>query len=214
MLESRQIEAYSNAARPFYSYELAYHNWDHALAVMRDVDVLAERVASRGTVLARGALQVAAAWHDAGFHEDHQMYGFETKEHYSAFLLEQHLAGTEVSDGEKEQMRLAILGTIHGSTRESLNTLALHRADVANIGGPYQSFVRSSLLLWEEHDERDHTISSFSDYIEGAAKYIAFIAEEARVELPRLGEPVGTPESYDTIALDNLRRISAAKPRI
>lgn len=207
MIDSHQAETYSRAAQAHYSDTLAYHNWTHAEAVMRDVDILVERAATRGIVLARSALQVAAAWHDAGFHEDHKAKGFVTKEHYSAHLLETYITDKPVDYATRMLMSEAILGTIHGFERESLDALALHRADVANIGGEYEAFFNISVALWRENTHLTGIQTSWEEFVQNSESYIRMIANEARVELPRLGESIGESDSYDIQALINAQRL-------
>lgn len=207
MIDSRQVEVYSKAAQAHYSDTLAYHNWSHAEAVMRDVDLLVDRAAQRGIILARGALHIAAAWHDAGFHEDHVEKGFATKEHYSAHLLEEYIADKPVDFAMRFLMTEAILGTIHGFERHTLDTLALHRADVANIGGPYDEFYKISTALWRENIQFIGTDISWDDFIHNSEGYIRAMAKEATIELPRLGEPIGKSDSYDTQALRNAEQL-------
>ena len=207
MIDSQQVETYSRAAKAHYSDTLAYHNWSHAEAVMRDVNVLVDRAGERGIILARNALVIATAWHDAGFHEDHIQKGFVTKEHYSAHLLEEYIADKPVDYATRFLMCEAILGTIHGFERETLNTLVLHRADVANIGGPYDEFYKISVALWQENMRLTGKEISWTDFIHSSEGYIRMIAKEAQVELPRLGEPIGEDGSYDIQALINAQRL-------
>lgn len=207
MIDSHQVETYSRAAQAHYSDTLAYHNWSHAEAVMRDVDILVERASKRGITLAREALQIAAAWHDAGFHEDHTSKGFVTKEHYSAYLLEEYIADKPVDYATRFLMSEAILGTIHGFDRDTLNTLVLHRADVANIGGPYDEFYKISISLWQENIHLTGNDISWNDFIQSSEGYIRMIAKEAQVELPRLGESIGIGGSYDIQALLNAQHL-------
>lgn len=203
MLDPNKIDEYSLAARDYYSDRLPYHNWSHAAAVMEKVDELSERVGRRTRRLARGALHVAAAWHDAGFHEDHTRKGYETKEHYSAALAERYLKAQKVDEACRKIVRVAILGTIHGVERTNINALILHRADVANIGDTYENFLEANVKLWHEHGIMNGVPVSWTDHQQSSVRFVDFSAHEAEQELPRLGEPVGLLGSYDTNARRN-----------
>lgn len=202
-MSPEQSQEFIQAAEPHYTYDLAYHNWDHAQAVMRDVSDLIDRAGRRGIVLSKQALIVAAAWHDAGFHEDHIALGFPTKEHYSAFLLDEYLKDKDVSDQEKQFMRDAILGTIHNSPRETLDTLALHRADVANIGGEYNGFLVINKAIWKENQYLRGETIPFHEHAQSTRAFVRSIIDEAIRELPRLGEPIQQLGSFDVRAEEN-----------
>lgn len=203
MIDASKIEEFSLAAQHYYSDRLPYHNWSHAVAVMEEVDKLSERLSRRTRRLARGALHIAAAWHDAGFHEDHTKLGFETKEHYSAALAEHYLKAQGADDSTRKVVRVAILGTIHSAERPSINAVILHRADVANIGDTYKNFLAANIKLWHEHSLLNGTPVSWADHQRSSARFVEFSAQESLRELPRLGEPIGQPDSYDTNARRN-----------
>lgn len=207
MIQLEDVGKFVEAAQSHYTYDLEYHNWGHAKAVMEGVDELVERAAHRDIKLARNALQVAAAWHDAGFHEDHTRFGFPTKEHYSAFLLNEYLADKPVSDEDKQLMNDAILGTIHNATRASLDTLALHRADIANIGGPYPLFLKNNIALWKEQAYFTGTLPVWSKSVASLRGFVEGLIKEAEIEMPRLGEPIGENDSFDVQALQNVERL-------
>ena len=63
------------SAKEYYSPELPYHNWQHALDVMKAGQELLDRVSGRGMVADKAVIAIAAAWHDAGYHEDHTALG-------------------------------------------------------------------------------------------------------------------------------------------
>ena len=173
---------------------------------MQQVDILSKRVQLRQLNVARGALHIAAAWHDAGFHRDHAELGFEAKEHYSVSLAEAYLAKHSVDKRTRGIVKVAILGTIHGSQRPDLNAVVLHRADIANIGGNYPGFLSSNIKLWHEARIFNPELS-WDDWRESSISFAAFAAREARDELPRIGEPVSAPGAYDLNALRNGERL-------
>lgn len=199
MLNPKQVEELIQAAKPHYSRNLSYHNWHHVEVVMNSVTELIEKASRHGISLKKDVLLVAAAWHDAGFSEDHRKRGFPTKEHYSASLLEKYLEDKQVSKEDKDLMLAAILGTIHNAPRENLDILVLHRADISNIGESYSIFLKNNVSLWKEFEQLNSVAIPWDEYIQASVAYIE--------ELPRLGEPTHTRSSFDTRAKDNVAKL-------
>jgi len=194
-------------AKDHYSAALPYHNWQHALDVMKGAQELIERLSQKGIVVDRPVIMVAAAWHDAGYHEDYKKRGYKTKEHFSAALAADFLEQASVSHEIIKKVQIAILGTIHYAKREELEALVLHRADIANIGSDYKAFRHNNSLLYKEvalHGKQP----AWPDWMQGTADLIDKLVAEAKQELPRLGETLSGPESFITNATRNARRLS------
>ena len=178
-LTDEQVLEYSAQAEKHYRPDFAYHNWNHALEVAHGTEVISNKLETRGLTVARGALAVAAAWHDAGYHEDHKTKGFETKELYSAALLDEFLEDKPVGELEKAIMRTAIIATWAG--HKELRTpyeLIMHRSDTANIGGPTDEFLQNSLKLHDETEFITDKPLSWQKYVDGAAGFIKMTADE------------------------------------
>jgi len=174
-----QVAEYSADAQKHYRSDYPYHNWNHALDVASGTEIISDKLRTHGLTIASGALAVAAAWHDAGYHEDHTAKGFETKEQYSAYLLDEYLEGKSVSDTERLLMRNAIIATWakHPELRTPYE-LIMHRADIANIGGPSDEFILNSIHLWEEYRMTGDASLSWEEYVKGAGGFIMFTATE------------------------------------
>ncbi len=210
MIQSAEVKSLVRAAEQHYSYELPYHNWDHAQTVMEEVEKVAERAEMRGVLLSRQALQVAAAWHDAGYHEDHTLHNASIKEDYSIQLFNDHLASEQydLSPNDAMTVKAAIRGTIHQWPYRKKHGLALHLADVANLGGPYEAFVANTKLLYQEATLLNNTPLTWSQYAHGVPSFARSIAHEMTRELPKLREEVGTADSFDTRAYANAFTLS------
>lgn len=199
------------AAQEHYTAALPYHNWEHAQMVMEDVRMLSTRLAKRNIPVDESPLLIAAAWHDAGFHEDHLSLGFETKEHYSAWLFKEYAHTARIGRECVSIVEKAILGTIHGASRDDVNTLVLHRSDVQNIGGPTDAFLRASVKLWREQTLVQGPVS-WDDFKASSRGYIRAMVTEAREELPRIGESIGQMGDYDIQAVVNANNLSTITP--
>lgn len=209
--ELQETEEWQNLALPaqeHYTYELPYHNWGHAMSVAEAVVALGNRCIARGMHLNIGLLAVAAAWHDADYMADHMKLHHPTKESLSAYAAETFLRSQGAAEDYALQVGRAILGTTHGVSRRGLHALVLHRADIATIGGPYETFASNSCKLLQERRLAEPKLS-FAKFVEGNRLFIGLlIAESVEKELPQLGEPVDSPGSFPVEALANITRMT------
>jgi hypothetical protein len=192
-------------ARGHYSDELPYHNWRHPLAVAKEVVALANRCGERGLHLDTGQLAVAAAWHDAEHHRDPRAAHHVSKESHSADLAREYLLASGQTENYANEIAKAIIGTTHG-VRRGLNAIALHRADIANIGGPYGDFAICSYRLLLERRVNDPELT-FDKYVAKSGEVIKELADESLAELATLGEPTSGTDSWPEQALANLKRL-------
>jgi len=179
-ITAEQAEEYVDAASQRYTSSLPYHNWDHARDVIRGTETITQKLSENGVISAAGALAVAAAWHDAGYQENHITKGFLTKEDYSSFLLESFLEGKPVGKYEKDVMLRAIKETWIGHKELRTPTpLILHRADIANIGGPTEAFIENTKKLWaEEKFTSGDGNASWDQFIKKADYFVRFTSAE------------------------------------
>jgi hypothetical protein len=178
-----QVIEYSSAAAKHYTTDYAYHNWNHALSVASGTEIIAGKLEAKGLVIAKGALAVAAAWHDAGYHEDHTSKGFATKEAYSAASLEEYLSGKTVGEWERSMMLQSITATwAHYPDPRTPYELIMHRADIANIGGPTDEFIDNSLNLWRETQYISGKKISWQKYVDSASNFIQLTYTEHDTE--------------------------------
>lgn len=205
-MDNLQMERFIAAAQPRYNAELPYHNWEHAQAVMEALKEVLSRMERRGTRFAqRNALIVAAAWHDADWGGAYREHGFDCEEAYAAHLATKYLRANAANEEDIAFIAEAILATRHNTTRRSLSGVALHYADVKNIGSDYRLFLDANRNLYREAAVLGAPINE-ATHKERTTKFVTFTIEEARREFGRLGERVGTPNSFDAKATANLAR--------
>jgi hypothetical protein len=177
-LDEEQVEELISAARKYYTDRLPYHNWDHAVATIDGVDKIADKLVGYNVTIAHNALRIAAAWHDAGYHENHSTKGFVTKEDYSAALLDEHLRHEPVEPLFRKLMHTAIVSTWH--LHPELRTppqMILHRADTANIGGSTDEFIGNNILLFREAQVRGHS-TTWSQHVAQSDQFIKLLVAE------------------------------------
>lgn len=206
-MNASQRERFVTAAKSQYN-ALPYHGWGHAQAVIESLDDIMGRMERRGMRFPeakRNGLIVAGAWHDARYGGEYAKNGFDSEEAYAAYKAASYLEQQDVDPADIAFVEQAILATKHGTKHRSLAGLALHRADIDNIGGLYEGFLAANALLFEEAAVLGNPIG-LKTHKERTAKFVAFTIDEMRRELPLLGEHVGTPNAFDTIAAQNLER--------
>ena len=138
----------SNRARQFYPNVLPYHNWDHALDVMANVDTIARLAVDPEVRDSRLLLGVAAAWHDADYVSD-DFSQYATREERSAALAAELLP--ELSPEESELLRSGILDTIVTRwPKDSLFGEVLHAADTGYFSAKHKHFMGRLALMREE----------------------------------------------------------------
>ena len=172
-------------AKDFYTYDLAYHNWDHAQHVAETVVEMGSRCRERGIDVSLGMLAVAAAWHDAGYQTDHKQAGQPTKELFSALLAKEFLEDQRVPQLYVAELRQAIIGTTHRAHRRGWNMLLLHRADIADIAADYYIFAGNANKLWQELRLVDPN-ADFTAWKSKQAGFLSVIVNESTAELSNL----------------------------
>lgn len=164
-------------AEAHYTDDLEYHNWAHALDVMRNSDVLHERAIKFGAQVDRSLLLVAAAWHDADYHlpagDDSR-----TKEQRSADLVCEKLI--ELSEAERAKVASAIIDTtVDKASKDSPMGVLLHFADIGYFAYPKHDDFLDRMNKWQRE-------SGFADdeAAELTRKFGAHIILEAERYLP------------------------------
>lgn len=131
---------------------LPYHNFPHALDVLKDSLILAKRYEHEtGFNVDKSALVLASLLHDGGIHIPVSEHGFSTPEHYSAHLVEQNGHKYGFGDRSIYLAAQAVITTNIDSKPSTAEGKILMRSDLSNLGGNYKtSFIRNTLLIRDE----------------------------------------------------------------
>ncbi len=172
-----QTHEFCMRAEAHYSGEMPYHNWEHARDVMANAVTLGRMAQSNGLLVDIDRLQVAAAWHDAGYHQDHALLGYSTKEAYSANLADENLP--ELAPDDIDIIHGSIMDTIVGGHRRRTQTegILLHFADVGYLADPNQAhFTRRFEAMLNEWagvhwNEANMRTRAFSEAVAEEAKH-------------------------------------------
>lgn len=153
-------------AAGYYSQKLPYHNFNHAKSAATEGARLAKLCRSEGQTIDETVIYLALMFHDAGYHENHAGLGFESKEAYSADIARRELTRLGIEPGIVKAVCHAILCTRipDGHLCRTVEDLVVRRADVANIGGPYASFIGNTIKLWHEFEQLNHKSMTWPEW--------------------------------------------------
>lgn len=137
-------------AAALYDDRLPYHNFNHALQVIGAGRVLMEKCREEDIEFDEDAVYYAMLLHDAGFQEDHEAMGFDSKEAYSAYLAVELLEEMNVPEATVRKVESAILCThVEGCCR-SIEDKIVRRADLAGMAADYDCFRKDTVNLKRE----------------------------------------------------------------
>ena len=141
-----------NAAESLYDQSLPYHNFDHIRDVLDAAEHILEKCSAESIAVDEEVVFYALLFHDAGYHEDHEANGFDTKEAYSAHLAEQVLKQHGISDNNIKKIKQAINCTHIEGVCQSNEDKVVKNSDLSNLCAEYSSFKATSLKLLAEYN--------------------------------------------------------------
>jgi predicted metal-dependent HD superfamily phosphohydrolase len=139
-------------AEAYYDSRLHYHNFQHVLDTLAFGNKILKDCYSENVPLNKNIVYLAILFHDAGYFEDHQRLGFETKEKYSANLAESVLVRENYPQLEVEAIKNAIISTEKDATFETAEQQAVRAADLFGMAESYDIFLLNNIKLKKEHE--------------------------------------------------------------
>lgn len=140
------------AAAGMYEPKLPYHNFGHAITVTRFSKGLIEKCRKEGVPVDEKVVYYALLFHDAGYHEDHEVLGFESKEAYSAELSAGALRDHGVDESTIEKVKAAILSTHIDAKCYSNEDKAVRASDLSGLAADYDVFKTNAVRLMQEQE--------------------------------------------------------------
>lgn len=144
--------------------DLPYHNFEHALNVIRKSLDLVETCNNHNIEVNEIVVVLSALFHDAGYHENLKDVGFDSKEEYSAYLAEQELEKLGFDDKIIEQIKACIISTHQNSPFTKNEQKVIRAADLAGLADDYEIFEKNNNLLREEYNLLNDTKVSDEDW--------------------------------------------------
>jgi predicted metal-dependent HD superfamily phosphohydrolase len=170
------------AIERLYSSALPYHNFGHALDTLDAADTIISHCKEEGIRVDAQVVYYALLLHDAGFHEDHDTLGYESKEAYSAQLAADLLNQHGVYDKTIEKVSAAILSTHRDGKFFSAEQKAVRAADLSGLAGDYETFRNNSKNLKSEYELLSGKSLTWGEWIDKAAETIRFyLSQEIRL---------------------------------
>lgn len=180
--------------------DFPYHNQEHGVDVVENT---ADMLRLYGKIFDKRQgqlLLVAAAWHDAGYGADENLWGaFGGKEEYACHLLKESAAkSSEFQESELEFMIRAIMGTKMSGNAERGTPEArlLHLADLGYLFSSDRATFKKGVSDYREEEHSSALPAEFRKFelgfLDGYAKTtLESLLEEDRInpeEIKRLAE--------------------------
>jgi hypothetical protein len=141
--------------------DLPFHNFSHAVDVTWRTLEIVDDLKKHGIEVYTRSLVVSGFKHDSGYHKNHQVLGFDSKEELSRKLFidsapKYGLTGKEIRIGAQ-----AIMATKVGTVPKTVEDKALRLADMDNVGDRYESFFHRTKLFHQELERLTGTVIPF-----------------------------------------------------
>jgi predicted metal-dependent HD superfamily phosphohydrolase len=196
------------AAAALYDATLPYHNFRHALTVAEEGRRIVDRCRAGGVEIDADVVHYASLLHDAGFREDHEVLGFDSKEAYSAHLADGILERCGVDPATITAVHEAILSTHIEAHCASPEARAVRAADLAGLGGDYEGFRNDSVRLLREYEMMSGERVSWERWRQEACDRISQYLREP-VDLTPADLDAGGEAVLVKRARENMRRLLA-----
>ena len=139
-------------ASEYYSPELPYHNFGHALSSALTGLEIVNDCRIENIPIDQSIVYTALLFHDAGYHQDHEKMGFDTKEALSARIARETLEKKSHQLEFIEKVEKAILCTIRDASCTTTEEHAVRAADLSGLASEYSIFRRNTELLKQEFE--------------------------------------------------------------
>lgn len=181
-------------ASQYYSPELPYHNFEHALTSAQTGLDIVQDCQREGVSVDEAIVYCALLFHDAGYHQDHEESGFVTKEALSARIAREVLEKKTQSDGFIFRVEQAILSTTRDASCLTTEDNAVRAADLSGLAAEYPVFRRNTELLKQEYELLYGQQLTWAEWIMRANTIIeTYLNQEIRLTRFYSGEPGQSP---------------------
>ena len=208
MNESVRDPDLERAASENYSSDLPYHNYGHALTVALNGLKIAQDCRLEHIPIDEYIVYCALLFHDAGYHQDHQKMGFDSKEALSARIAREILGEKPRPTGFIERVENAILCTTREAVCTTIEDNAVRAADLSGLAADYTVFRHNTVLLKQEFEMLNGEEVSWAQWIERATTIVTgYLSQEFRLTKFYSGPPGESP--FHQKVKMNLDRLNA-----
>jgi predicted metal-dependent HD superfamily phosphohydrolase len=193
-----------------YNPSLPYHNFAHALDAIGAGEIILQRCREDGVPVREQVVYYALLFHDAGYHEEPENYGFSTKEDYSASLAARLLPQFGVDAGTVEMVVAAIRATHREATFSTNEQKVVRAADLAGLAADYEIFRRNSERLKDEWEHLRGEKISWQKWLAETRAIIGFFLSQD-IRLTRYYLDTEGNSIFHRQTEENLRRLHEEK---
>lgn len=199
MMHDKTLE---KLAASLYSSRLPYHNFQHIRDVLIAGDVILLECKKNGIDFNESVIYHAILFHDAGYHEDHETNGYDSKESYSASLAENILNDEDYSEMHILQVKQAIMSThMHGHCK-STEDQVVRAADLYGLMAAYADFREKSVALYHEGQMLRGENIGWDEYKKETCSIVnSFLKHKIKLNI---GLYQGEPDKFQQAAHKNL----------
>lgn len=208
-------EKIKEEAKEYYSNEMEYHNFNHALEVLKYADEMIERCKKAGISVNERAVILGVLCHDASNHEDHsgEDEAFEIKENYSAHIA--GIVGRKLGMDEKtiEISQAGIRGTNPFIKAKEVDALTIEgkimrAADVFGMTKPFDEFMIDNANLKMEDERMNKKKLTWEEWKNKSSKVIKKYLE-GKIELTGESHENGKSKFHEKVT-ENLNKFMSA----
>ena len=178
----------------YYSPDLPYHNFGHALTSALTGLEIVQDCRSENIPIDETIVYLALLLHDAGYHQDHEKMGFDTKEALSAHIAREILEKKQHPTDFIDQVEKAILCTTREASCITTEENAVRAADLSGLAAEYSVFRRNTELLKQEFEFLYGQKVGWEQWRERATTIIGgYLSQELRLTHFYSGPPGQSP---------------------
>lgn len=175
------LETVEQRAKQFYT-DLPYHNFTHVQNAVQDAEKLLNRCEQYDVPVDRRVVLTALYFHDAGYHENHEEKGFETKERYSAAIAETVLQDLGCDPQFIEDVQTCILATEPDAMFETNEEKLVRAADLHRMAASYPAFKKNAEKLRAEYEQLHGETLSRAEWINKTRQVIQhYLSQDIRL---------------------------------
>lgn len=163
------MEELREAARPYYSDELEYHNFSHVEDVLDAAKNILKRTEEYDIDVDEQALKAAVYFHDAYYQKNEQRFGFETKEDLSKEVARKELRDLGYEEEFIDKVEGCIEATKHHSVpdEDSPEEIIMRASDLRGLMADYDEFLENTYALRDEHQTLHGEKQDYREWMEG-----------------------------------------------
>lgn len=157
------------AARPYYSEELQYHNFSHVEDVLGAAEDLLDRAEEHELDIDEEAVKAAVFFHDAYYQKDEERFGFNTKEDLSKEVARIELRELGYDEKFIRKVEDCIEATKHHSLpdEDSPEEIVMRASDLRGLMADYDEFLENTYALRDEHETLHGEKQEYEEWMEG-----------------------------------------------